>query len=557
MTGGLIQLSKYGPQNQYLNGNPQMTYFKTVYRRYTNFAMETIRFDFEGTRDLANSVNVQLRCKIPRNGDLLSNLYFVINIPDIYSGYNPDHDGTLSKFQWIPNLGCQMIHKCSLTIGGNIIGELYGQWIEIWHEMFQETSAKNNFDEITGHVPDLFMPSNNGYNAGYYPSSTLDPKLNKDPLASTWYTSDFKSNPFLQPPSILGRKLYIPLPFWFTTNIGLALPLIALQYHDIYIEFEMRPIIELFTICETTDNGDVPRGQRTKPSATFSWHNIGNFITSVPPNSFKPDMNLQDGIGNIQGWDMDAHVLGNFIFLDKDERKQFANNNHEYLIEQVTRQDFTGITGTQRLNLVIQHPVKYMIWCGRRSDVSTSFNNHNNYTNWQDERISPFSDAHTALFGKNSRDDLYYSVDSYGNLNTTIPLDASGSYNRTLLPTKFNFNHYSKDILKSSRLLFDGYERFTSQDNIYFRNVQSYQHNIKCDKPGIYMYSFSLDPSRYQPSGACNMSRISRVHLEVETSEVPPQSSNANTYDYDFFVFSVNYNILNVTSGMAGTAFSN
>ena len=92
MAGGLIQLSAYGAQNQYLNGNPQMTFFKAVYRRYTNFSMDAIRVDFEGTSELSIDLDVQLRCKIPRSGDLISKMYFVINLPDIYSGYDPETD---------------------------------------------------------------------------------------------------------------------------------------------------------------------------------------------------------------------------------------------------------------------------------------------------------------------------------------------------------------------------------------------------------------------------------------------------------------------------------
>tara|TARA_Y100000389_G_scaffold204224_1_gene255672 strand:- start:1860 stop:3671 length:1812 start_codon:yes stop_codon:yes gene_type:complete len=603
MPGGTLQIYKLGAQDLYLYGNPQLTYFKSVYKRHTNFAMEMIRFDFEGKRELANDVNVNFRCKIPRNGDLINKLYFVINLPDIYSGYDvyvDDNNVTHEinyNFQWIPSIGTQMITKCTLIIGGNKISELYGQWIEIWHELFLDTAGKNNFDYMVGNVPDVFLPANNGWNAGKYPSSSLSPEYNVDPISANWYTSEFKSNPFLQPPSIKARKLYVPLPFWFCTNPGLSLPLIALQYHDVHLEFEMRPITQLYTIIETRDPKNLR--QRTVPLSTNSYHHIGNFITSKPPESFSNFTNLGDGELNIQGWDMDAHILGNYIFLDNEERNLFAKNSHEYLIEQVFRKEFTGIEGTQQLNLDFNHPVKYLAWFGQRDDISTRLNAHNNYTNWLDANIPPESDAYLELLGVENRDFLYFSqIENYdvslytidtitgevydGNgdiadsqkyilLDTSgtqiiqgklIPLDEDSSGNRALLPTKFNFEYYNQDVIKSSRLLFDGNERYSSQNSDFFKFLQSYQHNFKIDKPGIFLYSFSLDPTKYQPSGACNLSRQSNVQLEIETSLIKPltpigQNFNYQPYQYNIYIYAVNYNILRIMSGMAGTAFSN
>ena len=574
MPGGLLQIYKLGPQDIYLFGNPQLTYFKTVYKRHTNFSMEMIRFDFEGTRELANDVNVHFRCKIPRNGDLLNRLYFVINIPDIYSGYdkqeNENSEYINYKFQWVPSLGTQMIIKCSLIIGNNLISELYGQWIEIWHELFLDTGAKNKFDEMVGNLPDLFLPANNGWNSGIYPTSSLENKFNEDPISKVWYTSRFKANPYLQPPSIRGRKLYVPLPFWFCTNPGLSLPLIALQYHDIQLEFEMRPIRELYTIIETRNPENLK--QRTAPSSSNSWHNIGNFITSIPPESFtlkEDDLNLnessdnskqnslQDGINNIQGWNMDPYMIGNFIFLDNEERNQFANRSHEYLIEQVFKREYTGINGTQFLNLDFNHPIKYLSWFGQRDDIPNLLNAHNNYTNWLDANIPPESDAYLEFLGVDSKDSLFY----YTNHNNELqPFDLrinNGKKYTALLPTKFNFRFYNQDILKSCRLLFNGNERFSTQDSTFFKNVQSYQHNFKSDKPGIYMYSFALEPSKYQPSGSCNFSNISNVQLEIETNDIQPVTENSSDYNYNIHVIAVNYNILRIVGGMAGTAFSN
>ena len=570
MAGGLIQLSAYGAQNQYLNGNPQMTFFKAVYRRYTNFSMDAIRIDFEGTSELSIDLDVQLRCKIPRSGDLISKMYFVINLPDIYSGYDPETDIDY-KFWWISSIGTNMIKKTNISIGGNKISEMYGEWIEIWHEIFGDHATKSHYDHMTGNVADVFMPQYNGINGGTYPTSTLSPYLHTNPQDATKVTI-FTANPYLQPPSIPGRTLYVPLPFWFTTNPGLALPLISLQYHEVHIEIELRKITELYTIIETKNNiGSAVRGQRRRPLSSESHHHIGNFITGNKSEDFVRNTDLGDGNTNIQGWNMDAHLLVNYIYLDKEERTRFSNNSHEYLIEQVNLKEFMGIVGTKTLNLELEHPVKYLVWFGQRDDIVTEVNAHNNYTNWRHEFIPPGSDSYLEFVGADNQDVLFYELaetDGSPIINQLSPTNEFGSINytekdRAELPTKFNYHFYKENIIESTRLLFNGIERYASMEKMYFEHVQPYQHDVKLDKKGVHMYSFSLDPTKYQPSGACNMSRIKNVQLEVETVDVYSVENNTSSnetlqheYKFNINVYAVNYNILRIMSGMAGFSFS-
>lgn len=558
MGGGLLQLAAYGAQNQYLNGNPQMTFFKAVYRRHTNFSMDAIRIGFEGTTDLSVDVDVQLRCKIPRSGDLINKMYFVIHLPDIYSGYDSDTNIDY-KFWWVSSLGSTMIKKATLSIGGNKISEIYGEWIEIWHEIFCDHAAKSHFDHMTGNVADVFMPQYNGVNGGTYPTSTLDPTLTANPQDATKITV-FTANPYLQKPSIRARKLYVPLPFWFTTNPGLALPLIALQYHEVYVELELRKITELYTVIETKADTEYNQGERRRPVSTETHTHIGNFITGKTLSSFVDGDDLGDGISNIQGWNMDAHLLVSYVFLDKEERTQFSKNAHEYLIEQVNRKQFLGVIGTQTLNLQLEHPVKYMVWLGQRDDIVSRVNAHNNFTNWEHEFIPPGSDSYLEFVGASNHDELYYSIDE----TTNEPQeDSNGDYvtlETSLLPTKFNFDYYNENIIENCRLMFNGIERYASMDHMYFEHVQPYQHDVKLDKKGVFLYSFSLDPTKYQPSGSCNMSRIKNVHLEVETTKVRTSVGANDTLNYEYkfnvYVYAVNYNILRITSGMGGLSFS-
>ena len=566
MGGGLLQLKRIGQQDMQLIGNPQMTFFKTVYRRHTNFSMEMRRIDFEGISDLSFSLPTTFRCNIPRDGDLLSNLFFSISLPNIYSGYYTDDPNDVNKpginieFEWIPNLGTQIIKKTTLSIGGVQINEVYGAWIEIYNELFADTSEKNNFDDITGHDPSLFKPSHNGWNGGIYPSSSLRPEQNVNPVSIEIFQSNFKRNPFLQPPSIQSRQLYVPLPFFFSKHPGLALPLVALQYHEVFIEIECRPISELYTIIETRDFGDVPARKRTAPNPSFEHHHIGNFITSVPIASFTPEMDLTDGDKNLQGWNSNVHLLANYIFLDDQERTQFANNEHEYLIEQVTRQDFTGVYGSQSLKLNLNHPTKLLLWCAQRSDIGQKLNLHNNYTNWLDEFIPPNSQAYVELLGAEDEDPLYYVYENgeiliINGVRQTLDSDASGS--RALLPTKFNFQTYEKEIVKKSQLIFDGKVRYEEQPNKFHTKLQSYLHKTRIDKSGINLYNFGLNPAGFQPNGQVNFSQISDIKLNVTVLDPPKKAYNAGTYDYNLFVYAINYNVLKIQSGMAGISYVN
>ena len=576
MGGGLLQLHAFGSQMLYLSGNPSMTFFKSVYKKYTNFATETLRVDFEGQTELSIDVDVLLRCTIPRSGDLINKIYFCMNLPDIYSGYFVDKapNGAVKseidyKFWWIQAIGTSMIKKATLTIGGSRISEFYGEWIEIWHELIGDLAAKSHFDHMIGNVPEVFMPQYDGVRGGIYPTSTLDPNLNENPQDAT-KTTVFGANPYLQKPSIQGRKIYVPLPFWFSTNPGLALPLVALQYHEVSIELELRKITELYTIIETKDNiGNAKKGQRRRPLFSEEHHHIGNFITGKNNTDFVIGDNLSDGSTNIQGWNMDTHMLVSYVFLDKDERTTFAKSSHEYLIEQVNRKEFLGIVGTKTLDLEIEHPVKYIIWCGQRDDVVQEINAHNNFTNWKHEFIPPGSDSYMELVSALNQDELYYKTNENGDLE--YESDASGIFipitldntvgSRALLPNKFNFRYWDESIIQKTRLLFNGIERFSSRENMYYEHVQPYQGGLKIDKKGIQMYSFSLEPTKYQPSGACNMSRIKSKQLEIETVPVY-KNKNINAtlqeeYKFNIYVYSVNYNILRILSGMGSVAFSN
>jgi len=549
--GALLQLNAYGAQNQYINGNPQFTYFRGVFRRHTNFAMELIELTFTGPTELSIENPVKITTNIDRNGDLVSSIYFTFYLPDIYSGYNENISFANSqnagfRFHWVNSIGTNIINSCKLSIGGQTINDLYGEWIRIWHELFSNTNMKN-FDEMIGNVPEMFIPESSTESGGIYPTSTLDPKLNIDPEAFT--SSQYIINPYLKPPSISGRRITVPLNFWFTQNPGLALPLIAMQYHTVTVDIELKPLLSIYTIIDNRDETSAAFGTRIAPINTVKEQSIQNFISLQSPNSFAYGQNLTAINSPYVGWGLKPSLQVNYVFLDEEERKRFADVSHEYLIEQVIRQDFTGYADSCSLTLKLQNPTKEIVWMAVRDDFAFQ-NIFLNYTNWPNE-ISPGSLSY--IRNTISETSVSYIKD------TGVPKlvdNAYEAYQNNLIPHKFNFKFFQKYPIQSSILLFNGQERFAAQEYSFFQNTQIYQHHHSSYFDGVNVYSFALDPLKYQPSGSCNFSRIHDIKLQLNLSPIQPAKGKF-PYSYNIIVYSVNYNIFRVLSGMGGLAFSN
>ena len=237
MGGGLLQLVAYGAQDVYLTGNPQITFFKVVYRRHTNFAIEAIQQTFNGNPGYGNTVT----CQISRNGDLINRMYVQVDIPAV-SDVNTQH---------VNYLGLKLLKSVVIEIGGQQIDKHYSDWLYIWNELSLPTGKRGGYDNMVG--------------------------------ADGAATSE--------------KTLYIPLEFWFCRNVGLALPLIALQYHEVKVKIEFETKINC--VCKIT----------------------GEKVTTT-------DLTPYSDITNVSLW-------VDYIFLDTDERRRFAQLSHEYLIEQL------------------------------------------------------------------------------------------------------------------------------------------------------------------------------------------------------------------------------
>jgi hypothetical protein len=475
MGGGLLQLVAYGAQDVYLTGNPQITFFKVVYRRHTNFAMEAIEQTFSGNPNYGNTVY----CQISRNGDLIHRSYLEVGIKDLYDKTNNSY---------VNYLGLRLLKQVSIEIGGQQIDKHYSDWLYIWNELSLPIGKRFAWDSMVGADSDALnyaTYSTNGDNITY---------------------------------------LYIPLEFWFCRNIGLSLPLIALQYHEVKIKIDF----ETFANC------------------TFQKTVTNNYANGA--NSAETSTSLQN-----------PKLWVDYIYLDTDERRKFAQLSHEYLIEQL---QFTGSetlnSSGSRVKLNFNHPCKELIWVPKlHSAVSQWYN----YTFSGTDATGIVTNNQSAYDSYKFPDLSFASVTDYSVTSNVIGTTAvlttgdTGSLNKNLIDNiipydEANINTNFKNPFKDCLLQLNGNDRFNVRSGTYFNLVQPYQHHTNIPRNrGINVYSFALKPEEHQPSGTLNMSRIDTAILDLKV---------INTYVAgNVNIYAVNYNVLRILSGMGGLAYSN
>ncbi len=424
-----MQLVAYGAQDVYLTGNPQITFFKVVYRRHTNFSMEAIEQTFNGTAAIGN----QVTATISRNGDLIHRMYIQT---DITSTLGSDETNVME----IVNAGHAILKEVTVEIGGQRIDKHYSRWLDIWNELTLPQS------KVTG-VDEMINATLASKNIDLSNAAAADP------------------HPKVQS----AKTVYVPLQFWFCRNPGLALPLIALQYHEVKVNVTFENEATLNTMGSATeffDNADVAASAADPNTAT------------------KADPTLS--IANTSLW-------VDYIYLDTDERRRFAQVSHEYLIEQLQHTGSVASSeGSHRLNF--NHPVKELIWVEKQNATKPNVQNPVN-------------------------------------------------------------NGWLKCLQsQSAKLLLNGHDRFSERKGSYFTLVQPYQHHTaipstssSAASANIHVYSFALKPEDHQPSGTCNMSRIDNANLHI----------TKNTNSETTWIYAVNYNVLRIMGGMGGLAYSN
>jgi hypothetical protein len=484
MGGGLMQLVAYGAQDIYITGNPQITFFKIVYRRHTNFAMESVQQSLTGNNVSSTTSKKECSSIISRNGDLITNLYITTTTPGVINGDS-------------------IIDEALIEIGGQKIDKHYKEWMQIWAELTTPESKALAYKNMTG----CFSHSLN--------------KLN-------------------QVISQGNNMIQIPLIFWFCRNPGLALPLIALQYHEVKIKFTL-------------------------------------------------------GLSTDIGTDTEIKLFVDYIYLDTDERRRFAQVSHEYLIEQLQRIESDN---SDSHNLNLNHPVKELIWTTQLTNqygtAKLQLNGHDRFTEQEEEYFQlrqPF-DYHTSVPGINidlqERPQLQFynsTTDNILKTITTIQNSGTSENSNTITITSTDLIFYTSvnpqfkigDILlvtsqSSGRIITQlftiiggsesnykvnnssnstDYIPATSQGSI--RLLARIQDPIpRCSnlKKRINVYSFALQPEEHQPSGTCNFSRIDNAKLIFNSNAGSTADDNVNIY-------ATNYNVLRIMSGMGGLAYSN
>ena len=586
MPGGLLNLISYGNQNIILNGNPSKTFFKSVYSKYTNFGLQKFRIDFDGLRNLNLTESSTFKFKVPRYADLLMDTYLVVNLPNVWSPILPPSENVDSggvqtlnniwkpyEFKWIKDIGTQMIERVRFTIGGLTIQEFTGQYLRCMVERDFNSVKKDLYYKMTGNINELNDPANAFERNGCYPNSY---PVNGD---------DYMT---LGPePSIRSRKLYIPLNIWFTLASKMAFPLVSLQYQELHIEIDLRPINQLFTVRDietivypTSNHSSITVGSDIKPD--FS-KNIFKFYRFLQPPPWKIDNNiatLQKWVDKRTNWNADIHLISTYGFLSDDEVKIFAANEQRYLIKEVHQYTHYNIVDSAKPLLNSSYGmVSNWMWYFQRNDVSLR-NQWSNYTNWKYE-TQPFP-----LIDPSGCFDLIGNININGTQNAPSiqsldvnPANNIGGFNTNYKITGNYRVENQKNIMITWGLLLNGKYRETTQSAGVLDYIEKYTRTSGNAHDGLYCYNFCLDtnPFVFQPCGAINISKFNTIEFEITTYPPPlnPLAQISNicdvdgliigvdkpvwnlySYTYDVNIMEERYNVLSFVGGNAGLMYA-
>ena len=531
MSGGIIQLVASGVENVYLTNNPQITFFKIIYRRHTNFSRENITVNF--TQDKPD-FGKKISCHIPPQGDLIDGMTLAIRIPKINSVIGEDglvdafgtQTTKYNRFAWVRRLGYVILKKIEIEINGKIINCHYGEWLHIWNMLTEKQDSGIN--KCIGDIPEL-----------YDFSETKDEYL-----------------------------LYIPLQFWFCRNNGLALPIIALKFSNVNINVEFND----FKNCHIT----TPTHYITcdDPLVNFKKYEyikqevdnklrVGLFVgydvinkrlyyqklskekligieydgdeTSLTPSqkndiiissssqkykitgsdskySAMPNINTTSKTNHWTSMSYvslsEAYLIVDYVFLDNDERLKISKSKHDYLVEQLFFTPNNAISGTNaKIKINSSQPCKLLVWV-TQSDEIINANDTFNYT-----------DSHERIRTENSNKKV-----SIGNI-------------------------IGKNMIDKETILLNNNERLSFRSANYFNYLQINQHFKYDISEGINIYSFGLFPNAIQPSGSCNMSQF-ESHLNMRF-----RSGINIKHKIKFRCYSLCQNILRIDGGLADLLF--
>jgi hypothetical protein len=520
MGAGLIQLVAYGIQDIFITGDPQITFFKVMYRRHTNFSIEPIPQFFNTSNTNNIRFGQKISCTLSRTADLINKIYLVVDLPIIPAFTSKNCSTSLTNFAWARKIGYAILNTVEIEIGGQLIDRQYGTWMYIWDELTNR-GRYSGYKFMIGDIPEL-TSFTNGKNT---------------------YT------------------LCIPLQFWFCKYSNLSLPIVALQYNEVKINIEfseqtncyllgptqsiniMTPLVH-FTpgewIQQTVGtnvaygiftNYDIPSGTLyyiRASDASFQSLNTTTISSTVGVNASQLRTNYTiyglcsgytvlptDGVTEqtitINVPALEKLIIPNcyldveYVYLDVDERFRFINTAHEYLIEQVQIGAMKNIQFKSiQINLTLNHPCRALFWVAQLG-TCVNVNDTFNFTN------SVVRDLNTdKLCGTN--------------------------------------------LVISSQLILNSVPRFTVQPGTYFNWIQPYQYFQTNPEEGVNVYNFGLGTGQYQPAGTCNMSKMDFISLK---SSFDPTAITNGGSESNISVYALSYNILRIINGLGGLLFSN
>jgi Major capsid protein N-terminus/Large eukaryotic DNA virus major capsid protein len=557
MTGGIIQLVAYGNEDLFLTRDPQITFFKVIYRRHTNFAREEVRQDFINDPDF----DKRSSCVISGNADMANRMALRIVLPSLPK--ITDSNGNLSKTKvaWIKYIGQAMIRSVEVEIGGRIIDRHYGEWMYLFSQLTTRNITDRSIDRLVGNVPELTDFTNG-----------------KDEYV-----------------------LYVPLHFWFCRSSGLSIPLVALHYSEVRINVEFRALDELIYTTPThyirtvenivnfkegeylIQRGDDkverygmfshfdPIEKKLFYTAVSSEKLIGvpftglnlstlttaakESILSTPKSDryvirgisseyfAKPDLGVKSFTTNKQIYRnvklKECQLLVDYIYLDDDERFKIVNSKHDYLIEQLYYTPNIIVDGTNRkAKLVVDQPCKLLVWVAQL-DYIERFNDQFNYTDTHVKKLK---------FDFPVRPDPDSNYTGYEENNNLDPVLDAGRVRK--YEDKRLCESIGEPLIAESTILFNSQERMTRRVADYYENLQPYQHSRNVLPTGVNMYSFAINPFDVFPSGTTNMSQIEEIDIQLRMNFKVSINNKAK-----FRAYGLCYNVWRVNNGLSASVF--
>lgn len=469
MGGGELQLIQKGNMDEYLTVNPEVSFYQYVYKRHTNFALDSRILTFDANPVLSLSADGSYRCKISRYGDLLSDLYFCFTLPEIYSSDK-------YKFRWVKNVGTVFIKEAIISMGNIELDRITGEWMNIWNELVLP-AGDTKFDTLIGNAPEMQDPK----------SSFPRVSIKNNRFIYFYYPETDKNSPV---PSISSRQIIVPLRFWFTRNPALALPLFKLRGYEVYVTLKLETSEKLYQVYSDKLDMYISPTYYNELSSLHEGDtiNISSFVKSRV--------------------DLLPYIEVNYVYLDNDELRELSlRSTLTYLAEQLTVTTVTNVS-SQNINLLVNNPVKELIWVVKRDDL--------------------------------------WKYNDYFNFSANIPESNNG-------------------LLNTAIITFNDKERIEEKNAEYFNMIQPYQHHTKIPKQGIYCYSFALFPEKEFLSGYYNAGLVKtklRVRLKdtydnlYVNSKLLKNGIEPYNVSYNVVIYTLNYNIFEVVGAQAGMKFT-